>query len=748
MFMKSLDLSFNRIKHIRKNSFKGLNNLLFLDLSNNDLNYEHISFESAAFYFLEKLKSLNLKRNVNSSFVPDLSKLQSLETLSMDFISDNIAILDEKFVCLKNLTFIDLSGVTGNCKMNTPCKIQYIYNGTLTNMRNMSELDVSLNTCLGFPALENITTDIMQSAIKVLKVNYIYGIFEMTSVLKYSHIRNLQNTSLIRFEAAGNRIKSIESGALRYLPKSLESVDLRDNVFSVGQYLNDLKTIHITSIDISHTYSTHNMLTTYLEMCIPREYTVTINSQSNWLYKKITFFESMKKRLIIPVPPKLRTFLFRSSRLKYEIPYVRFTKNELNNLSFSDNTLHRWTGPIRNVKQLTSLDLSSNTCSNVSKLFFSKDFSMLKNLLLHDNNLGQVIAQDNNGEILKNLNNVVYINLSKNKIKNIPNLFFKKQHNLKHLDLNENMIKDITFKVSHMNKLVFLNLRNNHISKLSKYALNALDSVAKTSVNFTIDLRGNNIFCNCDSISFVKWMVNTPTHLHGLKKYECKMPNNTQIFIHNPRQIFKTLQKECMSYEGIIIGITTGILIFIFILCGGISYRFKWKLRYLYYMVKVKWHQTDKESDNKDERVYMYDVFVSYADEDQTFVHNILVKKLEKDGGIQLCLHKRNFLPGNDIATNITSAIHNSRKTMVIMSPYYLASYWCMFEYNMARMEGIYERDYENILFLVFYKQISTCDLPLQILELVQCQSYIEYPNDEYGDVVFWEQLKRAIQSC
>ncbi|CAC5379928.1 Toll-like receptor 4 [Mytilus coruscus] len=192
----------------------------------------------------------------------------------------------------------------------------------------------------------------------------------------------------------------------------------------------------------------------------------------------------------------------------------------------------------------------------------------------------------------------------------------------------------------------------------------------------------------------------------------------------------------------------TGLMMFIFILCGGISYRFRWKLRYLYYMVKVKWHQSEYKSDDTDARLYMYDAFLSYADGDQTFVHEILLHQLEKVGGIQLFLHKRNFLPGNDIATNITSAIHNSRKTIVIMSPNYLASFLCMFEYNMARMESIYERDCENILFLVLYKQISACDLPLQILELVHCQSYIEYPNDEYGDVVFWEQLKRAIQSC
>ncbi|VDI06241.1 Hypothetical predicted protein [Mytilus galloprovincialis] len=353
---------------------------------------------------------------------------------------------------------------------------------------------------------------------------------------------------------------------------------------------------------------------------------------------------------------------------------------------------------------------------------------------------------DVNGEIFQNLYNVESINLSKNKIANIPNLLFKEQHNLERLDLSENMIDDINFKLSHMKKLMFLDLRNNRISMLSKYAMNGFDSIAKMNTNLTIDLGGNNLICNCDSLSFVKWIVDTPTYLHRQSEYKCKTSQNT-IILRNPKEVFKTIQKECMSYGGLIIGLTIGVLMFIFILCGGIVYRYRWKLRYIYYMVKVKWYDPEPHSDNKDKRLYMYDAFVSYANEDDTFVHNKLLNNLEKNGGIQLCLHRRNFLPGNDIATNITSAIHNSRKTIVIMSANYLASHWCMFEYNMAKMESIYERNCENILFLVFYKQMSACDLPLKILEQVHCQSYIEYPNDEYGDVVFWEQLQKAIKS-
>ncbi|CAG2204158.1 unnamed protein product [Mytilus edulis] len=617
-----------------------------------------------------------------------------------------MTILTEKtFLYLPQITYLNLS----------KCKIKYILKGTFSLLRHIFELDVSFNTCLRFEALENITTDLQHSTIEILNVNYIHGLLGISTVLKTSHICNLKNTSIVRLEAAGNHIQRIESGALTYLPASFKSVNVKDNIFSIGKYIFDLTAIPISSLEVSDNDSPHDVITSYVEECPIKEETVTINSENNWLFEKLPILEMLKKKagmFVFPVPRKMKTVSLRSSNLKFELPNLSFSANEIEYISLSDNVLHTWTGPFTNLKKLTHLDLSTNFCSNVSKTFFSSDFINLRCLLLQNNLLGLVLPTDVNGEIFQNLHNVAYINLSKNKIANIPNLLFKEQNNLERLDLSENMIDDINFKLSHMKKLMFLDLRNNRISMLSKYAMNGLDSIAKMNTNLTIDLGGNNLVCNCDSLSFVKWIVDTPTYLHRQSEYKCKTSQNT-IILRNPKEVFKTIQKECMSYGGLIIGLTIGVLMFIFILCGGIVYRYRWKLRYIYYMVKVKWYDPEPHSDNKDKRLYMYDAFVSYANEDDTFVHNKLLNNLEKNGGIQLCLHRRNFLPGNDIATNITSAIHNSRKTIVIMSANYLASHWCMFEYNMAKMET-------DILFSAFQNNVfcpraSDCEL-LQIL--------------------------------
>ncbi|VDI83979.1 Hypothetical predicted protein [Mytilus galloprovincialis] len=161
-------------------------------------------------------------------------------------------------------------------------------------------------------------------------------------------------------------------------------------------------------------------------------------------------------------------------------------------------------------------------------------------------------------------------------------------------------------------------------------------------------------------------------------------------------------------------------------------------------MVKNKYQVQIKENYNNDGQ-YEYDAFVSYDNNDRFFVHDKLLTCLEREAELKLCIHNRDFLPGNDIAGNITSAIHNSRKVVIVMSHNYLDSYWCMFEYNMAKVESIYSRNKENILFLVFLEKMSPKDLPLIVLELVQSSSYIEYPNDEFGDTVFWNKLKEVL---
>ncbi|XP_052079414.1 toll-like receptor 4 [Mytilus californianus] len=773
--LTEIDLSHNRIHRITEMSFNGLANLLKLSLQNNNLTKGNNSFGAKTFSQLKNLKYLNLKNNFVENYQPDISKLVSLKNLHIDFLSNGISFIDKQYSKLQNLTMLDLSGSSGKCSLPilnnesfqfisqvkhldiSTCKIQQIHKGALTTLKNITYLDVSNNTCIKFKGLENISSDLQFSNIKILKINYLHKISDLTTVLRTSHIKNLYNTTLQYAFADGNRVQSIEKNTLTYFPKSLKFLSVRRNPLKFGNYTVYVFSLtNLETVDVSDLY--HHKSDLYPEKCMVdsictckedslNEPSYMDPSEISSLYTK----DENRKRDIpdllslaeIQIPKNLKHINYSSASLIMDIPKLILSRSKLETVDFSNNILHSLIGPIYNVDSLKILNVSSNFCSNISKFFFSSDFKNLEHLNFHNNLLGIILPDDIDGEIFHNLESLIEIVLSNNRIPNLPENIFKSQRNLQKLDLSDNILTDITFRVSHMMHLQELDLSGNRITIISDPITYQWESLARKH-NFSVDLTDNMMECNCISIKFIEWMKTTNVRLKNIKKYKCMLWNRTIIALHNPKETYILLKKHCTSYEHLEIVLVSGILLFIILIMGSLIFRYRWKLRYLYYIVKVKY--SSLYSENEEEYSYMYGAFVSYADEDRTFVHNTLLQKLEVENGIQLCLHKRNFLPGNDIATNITSAIHNSRRTLVIMSHNFLKSYWCMFEYNMARMESIYERRNENVLFLMFYEQMPSSDLPLNVLEMIQSKSYIEYPNDEYGDTVFWDQLVNTLK--
>ena len=101
--------------------------------------------------------------------------------------------------------------------------------------------------------------------------------------------------------------------------------------------------------------------------------------------------------------------------------------------------------------------------------------------------------------------------------------------------------------------------------------------------------------------------------------------------------------------------------------------------------------------------------------------------------GLSVSPHQKDFLPYSNIAENILRAITSSRKTVIVLSPAFLDSKWCMYEFNMARMEGIHEIARESI-------RISG-----EMRECLESESYLAYPKEEEERPYFWEILTRAL---
>jgi hypothetical protein len=155
----------------------------------------------------------------------------------------------------------------------------------------------------------------------------------------------------------------------------------------------------------------------------------------------------------------------------------------------------------------------------------------------------------------------------------------------------------------------------------------------------------------------------------------------------------------------------------------------------MYYAAIEKYRHNVKRTDVIGESPYYFDAFVSYADGDRHFVID-LVKRLEEEYNLKLCIHHRDFIPGTAIDDNITNAIHYSRRTVCFITSHFIKSSWCMFELNMARMEAIYSRNGENVLFLVILETGAVKKLPRSFMDLIELKSYLDFPGSGSPDEV------------
>ncbi|CAG2248293.1 unnamed protein product [Mytilus edulis] len=404
-----------------------------------------------------------------------------------------------------------------------------------------------------------------------------------------------------------------------------------------------------------------------------------------------------------------------------------------NNLNVHFNELDM---PVKVPPSLRTLNISDNSLEAL-KL----NIKQVTSLHLEDNRLGNYLA--NNSLWIQN-SKLEYVNLSNNSSYKLHTTIFIGQKYLRVIDLRFNILIDSNFDMSSLVNLHILDLKNNKIKYLSDQSRMELDKVFKNNGNAKIDLSNNPLQCSCFTLPFLNWMRLSQKHFINYTQFRCTFENGSFSKPNSFEEVLLNLQRDCTNHLYLIISVSFSVLAFIAVL-SAVIYRHRWKLRYLFYTAKLKYTSHRNMEENLNE--YVYDAFISYSENDCKFVIGDCIKHLERNGNMKLCIHQRDFIPGEEITQNIISAIQNSRKTICIISRSFLESYYCMFEFNMTRMESVHSRNGKNVLFLVFYEKLLPEELPLVLYELIQKQSYSEYPNDEHGNVIFWDKLKMPLHT-
>ncbi|XP_045184468.2 toll-like receptor 4 [Mercenaria mercenaria] len=777
----------NKIGVIEKGAFASLDRITLLDFGNNSLAvYNEKDRQNLTFPPTVKKLMLNGNLKVNTSghlSYPDLSYLINLEVLHMDGIRDRV--IPASYRWLGRLETVELSGLNGKCNItqitnstleNIPyvrnlnmssCNIESIDAGAFNNMPHLEILDLSQNFRLGFRVLKNITYSLQFTNIFSLNYSKVHSTFGLGTQIRKQDVCYVWNTSLTEFVLNSNRLQSFETNALMLLPHTVKKMRVEDNIFTFGPYLlqlgcmenvnevyaNKQNTAHNPILFQNEPIDTYNENTrdnskTYCPY-MQNEFLKNISSLNN----RCPYFENDKIDIYKnwPMfPRKLKRFEFAESDMKYRLTKFPVLP-PLESMEYADasgNILYSWIGPIGPFPNLKYVNLSRNYCSHIESKFFDY-FLNVENLQLQENFIGLVLSDEKYGPVVfDKLVSVKVLNLSSNIISFLPTKVFAKMSKLETLDLSVNNIEAWTMDTSTMNSLLHLNLKFNFFHTLPAMLTNKLEVNAdRLGKQFTTDLRNNDIKITCEEKEYLKWMVKYKNNMLHFNEYIFHDTTGAKLSVDEFVKSVNNIEKECRSYLGLIVFNSMAITVFLAIVAGGFIYKNRWKLRYMIRITKMRHFGYNKLYNHpKEVGNFMYDAFISYANEDLRFILDKIIPNLERQGK-QLCIHDRDFIPGNNIADNIIDAIRSSRKTVVILSQDFLKSKWCLYEFNIARMESIYSRDGVNCLLVVIFGDVPTKLMTTEMLDWIKSNTYIEYTTDEEGELLFWENMKEALMN-
>uniref|UniRef100_A0A8C5QA04 TIR domain-containing protein n=1 Tax=Leptobrachium leishanense TaxID=445787 RepID=A0A8C5QA04_9ANUR len=125
-----------------------------------------------------------------------------------------------------------------------------------------------------------------------------------------------------------------------------------------------------------------------------------------------------------------------------------------------------------------------------------------------------------------------------------------------------------------------------------------------------------------------------------------------------------------------------------------------------------------------------YHVFVSYSSGDSIWVYGLIRKLEDTLPDLKICYHERDFLPGKTIVDNMVDCIQSSQKTVVVMSPDFVRSRWCLFEAKLSIFRDCMVHK------AIIPIMLKPCTIPIHISHM----TYLEAEDDN-----FFEKLSQVL---
>ncbi|XP_021373948.1 insulin-like growth factor-binding protein complex acid labile subunit [Mizuhopecten yessoensis] len=777
--LQSLDISHNRLAVLEYSCFEGLESLLTLNISYNNLKMTTNVYAPGIFRYLENLKVLNIHGNIKQSTVdqnyPDvaLSDLEFLEELTMDGLtrvifgegfrklrfltSLDMSVRDDESSCVLldvlNITFSSLSNSTLSVLKLAQCNIYHIAPGAFAMLKHLTELDLSENDRLGFGGMKNASFGLHLTNIQILRLNRINRHIDPFT-LKQKDFVYFNTTTIKTLTLDSNIITKIENGVIDFLPMSLVFLTFRDNYLTDVHFLVNLVRLNnLLVFDMSYQLNYHIRVKTDHESRNVRPIPLLYKGR-----KGVEKEEKSDEKYIIPLskyvvrsqqvvkePNEYQYNLLRSnshqtdgvlrlpvnlqkifgSNLKLNpltAPPVTFdSNNSLEYLDLSSNGLHAWYGKWSGLHSLRFLNISFNAMFRLAPDTFG-DMANLHTLLLNGNRLGITIMQDTQFLTFSNQTKLTYLNLSDNRLTDLPKFIFAKQINLEKLDLQENFLSAISFRMESLKRMREINLSNNTITDLTRVNMEEMDHLAKQS-NFIIDLTGNPLKCTCDQLEQLRWMMVTEVVFRNLKHYKCKASNGSVVSLARLDDMVGQMDIDCIAGEVIIICVAVFCGLCLLLSLPALAYYKRSRLIYLFsvgrkFISPIGKNIQESEDEANDEHL-KFTVYLSLEPSRSvnTFVSRFQVFMENK--GVSICIPELDLIGGGKETVDIVKAINNSTCVLALINNDYMRSFHRLFEFEVAVTEGIQNRF--NNLIVVLLEDLDNQHLQMNDFVSMYC---------------------------
>ena len=437
----------------------------------------------------------------------------------------------------------------------------------------------------------------------------------------------------------------------------------------------------------------------------------------------------------VPLHPEYRTD-----------PQCFHPKVKINFLDLSHNVNFGWIGisdlmktELKGLETLRIFDVSSSAVERLNPYLFY-NFPLLEEVYLSNN----FLIMTNSSDIFENNPKLRILDLGYNLIETLDDDLFQHLKNLEVLYLKHNRISTFKPNLSNLTHLRILDLSHNRITKLEPSMMMQLDTLAALNQEHSlqIDFTQNDLICTCHGLEFIQWMkeIHHPNiTFNQFEHYICQNKDSKWDLMSNID--ISGIKLDCKIWIiYIAIGVGSTIITVSIVLIIVAIYRKRWRIKYLIYLAK-SWHHKEQTMDV----TYQWDAFISYNEYDRFWVHDKLRLKLENEQNLKVCLHYRDFIPGEFIEDQIIDNILKSHKTVLILSPNFLKSKWCWFELQMARNQ-LFEKG-NDILILVILSPLPKRGITKTLTRLLEQKVYLEWTEDPDGQKLFWAKLEDAIRA-